>query len=117
MQHGYEFNNPLIAVVSQPHKGILSIKDSFLRIDRANVILSVIKQGEKGAGLIVRAYEIAGENCTAQLKLNSLGAKTATLVNLLEREPSKLPIDAVSQEEMNINVPLRAYEIVTIYIE
>ena len=45
MQKGYEFNNPLIAIISDAHKGLLPSTHSFVEISPENLIVTVLKKG------------------------------------------------------------------------
>jgi alpha-mannosidase len=113
VQRGYEFNNPLIPVVADSHDGRLPPAGWFARVDRPNVILSVLKQAEDGEHLVVRAYETAGEKCSAAFEFAGLGITKAELANMLERPLSDLSSRPVSQDVVQVSAPVGAYEIGT----
>lgn len=54
-------NNPPIAFIEYNHNGSLPTQDSFLSVDRDNIIVTVIKESEDESAIILRAYETSGE--------------------------------------------------------
>jgi len=62
---GYELNFPLIPVIKNK-KGtinILPIENSFVQLDKKNVVVSCLKLAENKKGIIMHAYEIEGKKC------------------------------------------------------
>src|SRR5690606_28316898 len=65
-----EINQRPIAIVETYHpEGTLPQSDSFLSVDRPNVIVSVVKKAEEGDDLILRAYECHREATDATIRL------------------------------------------------
>ena len=62
-------NMPLLAQAESRHAGRLPAQAQFLAVDATNVMVTVLKQAEDGAGLIIRAQETSGQQTTAALKL------------------------------------------------
>ena len=95
-QFGWDVLNPLMArVVMGKKKGALPPASSFMRIDKANIVCSTIKQAEaNGRGLIARFNETQGTATTATVALPFLGTVTAvTETDLLENDrPGRLPV-------------------------
>jgi alpha-mannosidase len=60
-------NAPPIARQVASHEGTWPASASFLHCSAPNVVLTTIKQAEQGGGLILRGYETAGQNTTAEL--------------------------------------------------
>ncbi|MBX3176775.1 MAG: alpha-mannosidase [Candidatus Hydrogenedentes bacterium] len=56
----WEHNAPCIVHVESAHPGRLPARGGLLHCDAPNVILSVVKLPEEGAGLLVRGYETQG---------------------------------------------------------
>jgi len=71
-QMAERLNMPILSQAEGLHAGRLPAVAEFLSVDRPNVIVTVLKQAEDGAGLIIRAQESAGEQTTAVLKLSLL---------------------------------------------
>jgi alpha-mannosidase len=75
-----ELNQPPVALVESCHPGPLGQRRSFVAVEPASVVLSVLKHAEDpGGDLVVRAYETAGrpvERATIDLPL--LGTRIQT---------------------------------------
>ena len=92
MQKGYEFNNPLIAVIGDGHKGILPAKHSFVEISPENLIVTVLKKAEDSDDLMLRFFETTGTQCTAKVKLSEFMKVDAVhKTDLLENELEDIP--------------------------
>ena len=57
---GLEFNNPLIARMAAPHKGVLPARWGLLDISNKQVVASALKPGKDGTA-VLRVYEAAGQ--------------------------------------------------------
>ena len=67
-------NEKPIALFETYHKGQLPQKNSFLSVSEDNIFVEVVKEAEDGSGdIILRAYEAAGRNTSAECKIPSLG--------------------------------------------
>jgi len=64
-----QLDQPPTPIVESPHAGALARRDSFLRIDAPNVVLSALKEAEDGGALIVRCYESEGREVAATIEL------------------------------------------------
>lgn len=92
MQKGYEFNNPLIAVTADLHKGNLPASHSFLEISPENLVVTVLKKAEDSDDLMLRFYETTGQACTAKVKISEfLGVDAIHKTDLLENELEDIP--------------------------
>jgi alpha-mannosidase len=65
-----EFMAPPLCIYQGIHKGRLPKSDSFLWIDKTNIIISTIKQAEDNNDLIIRCVENTGKHTTAILYLS-----------------------------------------------
>lgn len=61
-------NMPVLSQMEGIHAGQLPAQAEFLSVDAPNVIVTVLKQAENGAGLILRAQEMTGHKTKATLK-------------------------------------------------
>jgi alpha-mannosidase len=112
VRRGWEYNYPLQAVVTTAHAGSLPPEKSFASVTPDNVVLTAMKKAEDADGLILRAYEWAGKEATAEFHVPA-GATSATVTNLMEQpqgDPLKIEGDVVK-------VPIHPYEILTIRVD
>jgi len=107
-RRGYEFNNPLIAIVCSAQKGRLPSSRAFISVKQQNVAVTALKRAENGDGLIIRLYETDGKPTTANIT-TTLPAKYAVETNLMERKIGNAK--PVSKE---FSVTLGKYEIKTL---
>jgi alpha-mannosidase len=69
-----ELNQPPIALFATFHPdGTLPLSDSFLTVEPANVMVTVLKQAEDDNGLVLRAFETSGAAARASIRLPKLG--------------------------------------------
>lgn len=99
----YELNYPLRAV-----SGNTGLTRPVISCDRDNIILETVKPAEDGEGLIIRMYESERFGCTARLRLDPL-IKKVYRTNLMEEITEEL-----ESEEDCIEIPVKAFEIVTL---
>jgi alpha-mannosidase len=66
-------NAPPLAREVEPHHGTWPASASFVRCSATNVVLTTIKKAEQGQGLILRGYEAAGQETTAELAFDRDG--------------------------------------------
>lgn len=108
MRRGYEHNYPLISIATSNHPGELPSSHSFVKVDRENVIVEVLKKAYDTDEFIVRLYETKGESCTVDItmpcKINS-----ACETDLLEKKT-----DDVQFEGNVLKTHLGANEIKTL---
>ena len=52
-----ELNQPPIALIETYHRGDLPMREAFLSVDQANVIVSVVKQAQENDDIVIRCYE------------------------------------------------------------
>jgi alpha-mannosidase len=117
VRHGYEYNYPLTAVVTTAHPGSLPASHSFASVSPENVVLTAVKKAEDQNGLgvnglILRVYEWAGKETTAEFHVPP-GATGATVTSLMETpEGSPLPVTGDV-----VKAPIHPYEILTIRVD
>jgi len=102
MREGYEFNNTLIAVNENVHKGNLPARHSFVEITPENLIVEVLKKAEDSDDLILRFFETTGNTGTAAVKFSDFIKFDAIhKTDLLENELEIVPIQ---DQKFNPNV-------------
>ncbi len=106
----YDLNLPLLAVKGQDGDGTLPAEYSMLSLDCDNVILETVKESEDGEDLIVRFFETKNKRTATTLTLG-FSAKTVTLVNLMEKGNTELPIDG-----NKVHLTVKPFEIITLKI-
>jgi alpha-mannosidase len=117
VRRGWEYNYPLIAVVTTAHPGSLPAEHSFAFVSPDNVVLTAVKKAEDQNGLgvnglIFRVYEWAGKPSTVEFHVPP-GATAATVTNLMEvPEGDPLPVTGDV-----VKVPIKPYEILTIRVD
>ena len=111
MARGWEFNYPLHAMQTTSHQGTLPPTHSFLSIDGTHVTLTALKKAEDSNALIARLFEWSGSPDKVTLTVPA-GAKSATLVNLMEKPEG----DPLVITDGKITVPIAAYQIQTVRI-
>ncbi len=111
VRHGYEYNYKLEAMQVDSHAGTLPARNSFIKPEAQNIVLTAVKKAEDSNALILRFYEWAGKDSLTRIQIPK-GATSAELTNLLEdQHGSNVPI-----EGNTITVPTHPYEIVTVKI-
>jgi alpha-mannosidase len=109
---GWEYNYPLHAVVTTAHEGSLPAEHSFVSAGPDNVVLTAVKKAEDAKGLVLRAYEWAGEESTVEFHVPP-GASGATVTNMMET-PEGAPL-TVSGDV--VKAPIHPYEILTLRVD
>jgi alpha-mannosidase len=96
----------------------LPAKESFLRVEGHNVILSAVKKAEKGADLILRLYNPSDNNTQASILLPFVPRKIE-LVGLdeLSRIATTEPANPLLEEDGKIKISLAPKKIITLRIE
>ena len=75
IQRGYEYNNPLIAIVGEIHKGRRPASYSFVQLKPKNLILTTIKKAEDDEAWIVQWYDAKGLDSQSTLILPTTPVK------------------------------------------
>ncbi|MHB1458742.1 MAG: glycosyl hydrolase-related protein, partial [Armatimonadota bacterium] len=107
VKRGYEFNNPLIPVATTSHEGKLPKTHSFLKVDKANIIVTALKKAEDSNDMILRFYECKGETGNAKISFG-MNVKSVQETDLSER-PGKNAKSKISGSSMT--VPFGKWEI------
>jgi alpha-mannosidase len=110
VRKGYEFNNPLIALTTDAHKGDLPIQHSFAQITPANLVLTSLKKSEDGEAWVVQWYDAEGHGADATVSFPRT-PKKVVMSNFLEEVGSPVPV-----LNNSVNVRTRASSIVTLRV-
>jgi alpha-mannosidase len=106
---GNEFNHALRVIGTDVHEGKLPMNGQFMEVSPDTVILSAIKKGEAGNGLVVRLFNPTEKKVTAKLKFDAklLGEMTAAQeLDLMER-PLSESTAKVTGNAVQATVPAR----------
>ena len=111
---GWATGNPLIAtLLDGRNEGSLTEKsDSFIQIDKPNVLVLTLKQAEDEDGLIIRLIETGGQEVNARVTLPGLSIQGVRVTNLVEEN-----IGETAFTEHEIAVPIRAFGISTVRVQ
>jgi alpha-mannosidase len=112
---GLAFNTPLATYSGKGEKPEVNISlpllKSLISVSPSNILITALKQGEAGDGLVVRFYEAEGRYTKAIVK----GFKPFTkvyLTNMIEYNEKELPVTA----DGSIEISVKPWEIVNIKI-
>lgn len=109
VRRGYEFNNPLIPVVTTNHKGELPSAHSFLHVMNPNIIVTAFKKAEDSNDIIIRFYESQGVSGATNISFG-MNVKSIQETDLAER-PGNNPTLTLNRNK--ITVPFNKWEIKT----
>ncbi|HMK37813.1 MAG TPA: glycoside hydrolase family 38 C-terminal domain-containing protein [Bacteroidota bacterium] len=109
-QRGYEFNTPLLAAMTDPHKGKLPAAHSFLSITPSNLVLTSVKRAEEGNAWVLQWYDVKGEPSRALVTL-PFHPSRALVSNFMEEEGAPIEVKGNT-----IAVPTTAHGIVTVKV-
>jgi len=110
--HGFAFNIPLHAMQVAAHTGELPSTHSFVTVEPKNLVLTAMKKSEDGNSLILRFYEWAGKQTTANITVPA-GASAATVTNLMEKPEGT----ALTISGDQLSVPVGKYSINTVRVD
>lgn len=80
VRYSRQFNEKPVALFETCHEGELPMRDSFLRVEAENVLLTALKEAEdESRDLVLRLVETAGRSCDAKLWMH--GREQAVLLH------------------------------------
>jgi len=102
----WSYNTPLVAAIdrAQAHTCNISLKAN-------GTMISTLKRAENSESLIVRLYEYTGNSETAVLSVPQRFT-TASIVNLLERQPKPININ-----NGQLNIDMKPFKLVTLRLD
>jgi alpha-mannosidase len=93
LHRAMEINQKPICIIETFHEGSQPQEQSFVSVDRKEVILSAIKESEDKDGIIVRAYETMKHRVTATIRLPFLDREITLDFHPCEIKTIKVPYD------------------------
>ncbi|MCX8161680.1 MAG: glycosyl hydrolase-related protein, partial [Candidatus Bathyarchaeota archaeon] len=112
---GMEFNNPLIPIVENRHRGDLPPVYGFMESSPSNIVVTAVKRSEDDSDIIVRMYESEGVACEAILNL-WFTPRDAYETDMIEWdryvEPRRYSVDGGI-----LRIPINPFEVKTIRIK
>ena len=106
---GRAFNHELKVVGTDAHDGDWPTRGAFVQVKGEGVVLDAVKKGEDGDSLVLRLYEVAGQEATARVSLDGdLVGKIGEVVevDLMERPLASGGV-AVDGNTFSLRVPAR----------
>ena len=98
-----EINQRPVILAESCHRGSLPQSDSFLSVDKGQVIVSAVKEAEDQDGIVIRAYETLKQPVDAEISLNFMGRKIRLHFAPCEIKTVKIPYDR-SKEASETNM-------------
>ena len=93
-----ELNQPPTAMFATFHSdGTLPQSDSFITVEPESVMVTVLKQGEDGDGVVLRAFETSGATARASIQLPKLGRVIEAEFGANEIKTFLIPHDAAKE--------------------
>lgn len=69
VHRGFEFNTPVVSMVTDQHQGDLPPAFSFIKTDNADAVISTLKKSEDDGDLVIRLYETSGRMSQTRINL------------------------------------------------
>jgi alpha-mannosidase len=88
-----ELNARPISIIETYHKGSLPQKDSFISIDKTNVVLSAMKKAEDNEDIILRLYETCRKETKVNIDLPKLNRTIEAVFKPCEIKTYRIPRD------------------------
>lgn len=95
VQKGWEYNEPLVAVINSIHSGSLPLSKSFIKLDENNLILTTVKKAEDTDAWIIQWYDSEGKETEANLTLPAIPKKILKS-NFMEEDGEPLKFNGKS---------------------
>ena len=89
-----ELNQPPVTLAGTYHKGPLPLSDSYIAVDKENIIVTVLKKAEDSDDLVLRCYEAAKMGTQAEISLPPWGRVIRARFGPAEIKTFRIPRDA-----------------------
>ena len=109
LRNGYEFNQPLLPLLTDRHPGKLPSEQSFIRCFADNIIITAFKKCEDDASLILRCYETHGKAVEARIQF-SFKIMHINKTDMLERDMEHSEIEITDN---SFTIHIKPFEIKT----
>jgi alpha-mannosidase len=110
VRRGYEYNNPLIATLSDVHTGTLPVSQSFVRLSPSNLILTTVKKDDDSNAWVIQWYDGTGQGGDAVLTLPKQPKKVMKS-DFIERDGESIPF-----AKNVVTIPTRKHSVVTVKV-
>ena len=110
-RQGIEFNYPLTAFADFAGSAKPQARESYLRLDPQNLVLTAMKKGEDDDRIVLRFYEAEGNECRAQIRMPK-PIRQAWRTSLIEEDQEPLPVVGDGRLEFAV----KPWEIVTLKV-
>ena len=110
IRRGDEFNDPLVAVIAESHKGPLPASQTFVSLSPSNLVLSTMKKAEDSNAWIIQWYETGGQDTDASLTLTQKPKKVLK-TNFLEQDG-----EALASPGATLTIPTKKNSVTTIKV-
>ncbi|SFJ51120.1 alpha-mannosidase [Halobacillus dabanensis] len=94
VKHAYELNQRPTALLETYHQGELPQVNSFIKVDKENVVVSAMKKAEDNGDTIVRFYETNKQETEVTITLPALDRKFTTSIGACEIKTFRVPEDS-----------------------
>jgi alpha-mannosidase len=111
VQRARELNTPFQAAIIEKQQGTMAKSFSFFDVKSPSVILDSVKRAEDGSGFILRFFESAGKESSAEVVCFK-APKTVFETDLMEN-----PLEAVKVVDKSISLKFKAFEIKTLKLD
>jgi alpha-mannosidase len=91
IQTAQEINQRPVIITETYHKGNLPQIDSFISVDKKQVIISAVKEAEDKDGIVIRAYETMKQPVDVEINLAFMGRKINLHFDPCEIKTIKIP--------------------------
>ncbi len=109
VKYAYDLNMPMTAVKTEG-KGSLPREYSLVSVDKDNVIIETVKEGEYDEKTVIRMYETKNTRTKATVKFG-FDVKEAYVSDLSEKEIKKLTV-----KNNSVSLDIKPFEIVTLKV-
>jgi alpha-mannosidase len=109
-RRGYEFNNQLLSVITDAHKGKSSPLQSFVQLQPSNLVLTTVKKAEESNAWVFQWYDAVGEGTETVLTLPQEPKKVVTS-NFLEEDGA-----VINFEKKTVKLKTAKNSIVTVKV-
>jgi alpha-mannosidase len=110
IHEGYEYNNPLIGIITSAHKAELPQSFSFVRLEPSNMILTDVKKAEESGAWIIQWYDASGKGGDAVLTLPRIPTGVST-ANFMEEGGATVPFS-----KNTVKVRTKPHSVVTLKV-
>ena len=110
IKKGYEYNFPLLVLLSEPQNGQMPTEYSFIGVNEGSIIITTVKKAMEDDALVIQLYESEGKENKSDITLFSKISK-AVECNFLEED-----IKEIDYNDNQINLTMAPFKIKTLKV-